>query len=385
MDGAQQDVINAKRNLAKAKERVQVSKRKRIISRLTRMRHNALARVERAVVDANALFIYAGVDVTYRGLSGDDCRDQCRHERGQFFTQLCPHRADSYAVVSEVSDSSSCTAGEESYGRVELQDSASDAEFDDWMAVFHEVPGHGPHHNEGWVSVPEHRVVRWCNHPHAHFFVARRIEYHFAHLYRQNYYGTKAIFTLSSRSGWRNPSAGTLGTYYKHIPTSYDFGHPGWFVQRAWAHHAGPHQLFIVASPVPEQFEGGILEGELTTLFTAMVGQYKSEDEYLRRQRIMPVMMVSVIGHVARIIHAYFDGKHVHLWVSELVDPSSMPEEEGYDLFARYLASYPIGNTGLLKREKWWGSVEREEKKRRKRRRRPGRLVLMMLRLLKLL
>ncbi|KAL4995619.1 hypothetical protein BDV10DRAFT_187945 [Aspergillus recurvatus] len=361
MDSAKQDVVNVKQKLAQAKEKVQVLKRNRIISCLMRMRHNALASVERGVVDTNVLFISAGVDVTYRGLSGDDCSEECRHERGQFFTQLCPHKAKIYPVVVEVSN-------DESRGRVE--DSVPDIELGDVMTILHDKPGHRPHGNEGRVSVPENRVARWCKDPHAHYYVAHRIEYHFAHLYRQDYYGTKAIFTLSSQSGWHEPSKRVFGTYSDRVPTSYDFGNPGWFVQRGWVHHAAPHQLFIVASPVPEQFEGGILEGELTTLFMAMIKQYKSKDKYLRRQEIMPVMMVSVIGYVARILHAYFDGAHVHLWVSEPVNPSSMAEEDGYDFFARYLASYPIGDTGVLRCERLFGSVGREEKRRKMKRKR---------------
>ncbi|KAL6232451.1 hypothetical protein BDW75DRAFT_242978 [Aspergillus navahoensis] len=189
MNIVKQDVVNAKQKLAQAK-RVHVLKKNRIISCLMRMRHNVLARVERGVVDTNALFISAGVDVMYRGLSGDDCRDKCRHERGQFFTQLCPHKAYTYPVVVDVSN------GYEDHDRIKDSESGIELDYD---------PRHGPHENEGWVSVPENHVARWCKDPHAHFYVAHRIEYHFAHLYRQDYYGTKAIFTLSSQSGWREP------------------------------------------------------------------------------------------------------------------------------------------------------------------------------------
>ncbi|KAL4749463.1 hypothetical protein BDW72DRAFT_194810 [Aspergillus terricola var. indicus] len=160
-------------------------------------------------------------------------------------------------------------------------------------------------------------LIRAAEDPHAHSYVARRIEYYFAHLYRQDYHDHKA----------------SSGTSSNNISTSYGSGNPGWFVQSAWVHDAAPHQLFIVTGSVPSTTKRGVLEGELTMIFTAMIEQYKCKDRYLLLQKVMRVMMISVIGHVGRVVHANFDGEHMHRWVSELVDLSSMTEVGGYDSF----------------------------------------------------
>ncbi|KAL5334587.1 hypothetical protein BJX70DRAFT_377666 [Aspergillus crustosus] len=59
-------------------------------------------------------------------------------------------------------------------------------------------------------------------------------------------------------------------------------------------------------------------------------------------------MVISIIGHEARILQAHYDGKNVVIRVSPLIDPQEIKGCEEYDLFSRYLASKPIGDTTVM-------------------------------------
>ncbi|KAL4811707.1 hypothetical protein BDW67DRAFT_189409 [Aspergillus spinulosporus] len=249
-------------------------------------------------VDTNALVVYAGVNVTYRALSDHDRHDEYRYGREQFSTLFYPQKAKIYPAVVEVSDGSSPDGDYASHGQV--GNSASDIELDDVIPAMHDSPSHEPHQNEDRVFVSENcRILTpFSTSPTGPSIISP-----------QDYYDHRA----SSASSQTTSLQATT------------FGNLGWFVWSAWVQNASLHKLFITASPVHERFEGGVLKRELP-----IIEQYVSKVKYLLRHKGTPVMVVFVNGHVGRIVHAYIDGEYVHLWVSELVDTSSMTEEDGH-------------------------------------------------------
>lgn len=56
-------------------------------------------------------------------------------------------------------------------------------------------------------------------------------------------------------------------------------------------------------------------------------------------------MLISVIRNVVRVVQAHYDGQKVVVRVSQANNPEIMTEGNGYELFARYLASTPVGDT----------------------------------------
>ncbi|KAL4789835.1 hypothetical protein BDV19DRAFT_394654 [Aspergillus venezuelensis] len=55
-------------------------------------------------------------------------------------------------------------------------------------------------------------------------------------------------------------------------------------------------------------------------------------------------------GHQARIIQAHCNGREVVFRISRLVSPTQVPDLDGFELLARYLAARPVGDTSLYPR-----------------------------------
>jgi len=71
-------------------------------------------------------------------------------------------------------------------------------------------------------------------------------------------------------------------------------------------------------------------------------------------------MLISVIRNVVRVVQAHYNGQNVVVRVSQANNPEMMAEANGYELFARYLASTPVGHTedypmAMSERQQAWG------------------------------
>ncbi|KAL4781752.1 hypothetical protein BJX76DRAFT_359609 [Aspergillus varians] len=189
-----------------------------------------------------------------------------------------------------------------------------------------------------------------CDYPYAHFDTARRIAWHFTEGDRTQFPNEgDELIQLINLTKWKTPSElpnpeNVFGRYTDRIPTEETAGQD-WFVRNAWTLPNAPHEMFIVANPRPENFHGGLVHGEVMTILTAMVSRYKKCRPYIRKEKVMPIMLISTIGTEARIIQAYYDGTDVVARVSRLIDPETVLPQDGYELFARYLACEPVGDT----------------------------------------
>ncbi|KAL4939318.1 hypothetical protein BDV06DRAFT_225121 [Aspergillus oleicola] len=126
--------------------------------------------------------------------------------------------------------------------------------------------------------------------------------------------------------------------YSADILTRYRSGRtkPGWYIKDSYVSaDTHPHEVLIVGFR-PDQFRGKLIESVWRTAITAMVERYKSDRPYSKSQKVMR-RSVSFKGT--------FSGCDVVFRKSEIIKPDWVSEENKYNLFARCLASTPVGDT----------------------------------------
>ncbi|KAJ0419210.1 hypothetical protein BJY00DRAFT_314276 [Aspergillus carlsbadensis] len=209
---------------------------------------------------------------------------------------------------------------------------------------------------------------------------ASDIKWHFMEAPRENYCealrsGTEdpyAHFELTEETGWYSSDARPLqdnpfglNFFSRHpiaaIPRRYGDG-LGWFVDTSFVcpptnpDESHPHLSLIVCHDYEPRLHdetnnihSTLLHGEIKAIMHAMIARYNSCDwPALLEHQVIPIQVVSVIGDRARILQAHFNGQELVVRKSLLItprEPGIAGEDEWYELFARYLAAKPIGNT----------------------------------------
>ncbi|OJJ52947.1 hypothetical protein ASPSYDRAFT_37036 [Aspergillus sydowii CBS 593.65] len=184
-----------------------------------------------------------------------------------------------------------------------------------------------------------------------HIHTASRVWRMFTELDRQYSPYSSNVIRLVNVTNWRVPLRlqkphNVFGRYTNAdseitVPRGYTPTHR-WFVQCAFVATGGePHEQFIVASPGPDDFSGGLVHSEIITIFTAMITRYKSGRPYIKRQKVMPVMLISVIRNVVRVVQAHYDGQKVVVRVSQANNPEIMTEGFPSVIFAPGILHQP--------------------------------------------
>ncbi|KAL2840937.1 hypothetical protein BJX68DRAFT_271404 [Aspergillus pseudodeflectus] len=145
------------------------------------------------------------------------------------------------------------------------------------------------------------------------------------------------------------------------IPRRYADGQR-WFVDKAFVcpptdpGEYQPHLSLIVCHDYQpllhddtNNIHNTLLHGEIKAIMQAMIARYHNfEWPSILEQQVIPIQVLSVIGERARILQAHFNGQELVVRRSLLFTPSEpgpFAEDEWYELFARYLAAKPVGNT----------------------------------------
>ncbi|KAL2863171.1 uncharacterized protein BJX67DRAFT_384921 [Aspergillus lucknowensis] len=162
---------------------------------------------------------------------------------------------------------------------------------------------------------------------------------------------------LIRRTLWYNPLTQqqreyVLGNYSRancdHVfPAQYNT-HDRWFIRNAFVAsrpYGYPHEIFIVGQDHVSDADDKLMYGEIVTILQAMIARYKLARPEFMRHKVMPIMLISAIHTKARIIQAHYNGSEIVIRVSRLIDPALEEPHNGYELFARYLASEPVGDT----------------------------------------
>ncbi|KAL4877862.1 hypothetical protein BJY04DRAFT_221634 [Aspergillus karnatakaensis] len=193
-----------------------------------------------------------------------------------------------------------------------------------------------------------------------HTVVSSRIQSSFVRCDRVWSAKNKQLTTLINETAWydRRKEArleNVFGRYSEdeaeiYVPTAY---HPddSWFVRAIYSSQDNvPHTSFIVSSQPHATADPAktLMRSEVITILTAMISRYQNGRPVMKKNKVMPVSLISIIGHRARILQAHFNGEYVVIRMFPLIDPETVSEENGYDLFSRYLASTPIGDTTVF-------------------------------------
>ncbi|KAL4868986.1 hypothetical protein BDV12DRAFT_196786 [Aspergillus spectabilis] len=313
--------------------------------------------------------------------SDDHDKDPRKGDKSNYFASMAPHVIQEHPVwVVPADDSIDIDEDEEEEGSIE-----DDSSTDEWVDIIETisdgamslcvpeqepaatyptamnvdcVQGDSPRTFDSgyWSAVNPMPAIKYPSN--YHVTVAHRIANGFIDSDRLVEPGLNALTTLIKGTVWYDPTKedrkeNVFGRYTDPrseipIPTQYTHEH-GWFVRNIFASRQDhPHTMFIIASPESANLDNTLVRGEVTTILTAMISRYKNGRQILKRQKVMPVMLISVIEHRARILQAHYNGDNVVIRVSPLIDPEQEEECDGYDLFSRYLASEPIGDTTVM-------------------------------------
>ncbi|KAL4919700.1 hypothetical protein BDW62DRAFT_199709 [Aspergillus aurantiobrunneus] len=291
---------------------------------------------------------WPGMEVRHLPLYWDDLdHDPHAENEDYFFRPMSPATIPEYPIMEPPAEEDEGVQGpSEDSETVNLEDGN---EFEAPEANLEDLPGDDELDTGSGDLLNQTLVWKYA---YPHYITAYRIVWYFTQAERHDFPGQESLFNLVNGTVWRYPSRLrrpeiVFGSNTAEIPMEETTG-GGWFVRNAWISSEGhPHEVFVVANPQPASFNGGLVHGEVQTILTAMVNRYKNGRPYLKRRRVMPVMLISIIGWTARVIQAHFDGNNVVVRVSNLIDPEAVAPEYGYELFARYLASDPVGDTAI--------------------------------------
>ncbi|KAL3461833.1 hypothetical protein BJX64DRAFT_289014 [Aspergillus heterothallicus] len=145
------------------------------------------------------------------------------------------------------------------------------------------------------------------------------------------------------------------------IPLSHDSGE-GWFVDKVFTStpHGLPHLSVVLChdhkwTPSgnstkidPADPCNSLLEGEIKVIMQALISGYSKMNEHDKVLPAMPIQIISVVDTRARILQAHYNGHELIVRRSNFLDPTdidSLTGTEWYELFARYLAAQPVGDT----------------------------------------
>ncbi|KAL2842043.1 hypothetical protein BJY01DRAFT_249279 [Aspergillus pseudoustus] len=216
------------------------------------------------------------------------------------------------------------------------------------------------------------RANNRTNHPSSIFSqpgrIANALNWYFAEGIRDDPHCPDYPLTLIEASLWREPEdvpeEHVFGRRLPHsIPRHYGSGQK-WFVDKIYvaSHEGHPHESFVVCHDHQWVLDENhpaykresdprvtLLHGELKVILQAMITRYSEEErpEILRHQ-VMPIQIISIIGDRARILQAHYNNRELVVRRSLFIDPLGEDPITGtswYDLFTRYLAAEPLGDT----------------------------------------